>query len=71
MCKAKGQRGLGFGKNFVRNHALLRKWLWRYLEERYALWHPIFLSIYGTHTNGWDANTAVGLSHRCPWKAIA
>ena len=25
----------------------------------------------GTHPNGWDANTVVRWSHRCPWKAIA
>ncbi|WJZ81407.1 hypothetical protein VitviT2T_001252 [Vitis vinifera] len=31
----------------------------------------VILSIYGTHSNGWDANTLVRWSHRCPWKAIA
>ncbi|RVX19456.1 LINE-1 retrotransposable element ORF2 protein [Vitis vinifera] len=31
----------------------------------------VILSIYGSHSNGWDANTVVRWSHRCPWKAIA
>ena len=34
-------------------------------------WHKVIASIYGTHSNGWDANTVVRWSHRCPWKAIA
>ena len=63
--------GLGFGKISLRNLALLGKWLWRYLRESTTLWHQVILSIYGTHSNGWDANTLVKWSHRCPWKAIA
>ncbi|RVW89273.1 hypothetical protein CK203_032670 [Vitis vinifera] len=46
------------------------KWLWRF-QERSGLWHKVIASIYGTHPNGWDANTVVRWSHRCPWKAIA
>ncbi|RVX11313.1 Protein PIR [Vitis vinifera] len=30
-----------------------------------------YLSIYGSHSNGWDVNNTVRWSHRCPWKAIA
>ena len=55
----------------VRNNSLLGKWIWRFLEERYALCHQVIVSIYRTHTNGWDANTIVRWSHHCPWKAIA
>ncbi|RVW60989.1 putative ribonuclease H protein [Vitis vinifera] len=47
------------------------KWLWRFPRESTSLWHQVILSIYGTHSNGWDANTIVRWSHRCPWKAIA
>ncbi|RVW69328.1 hypothetical protein CK203_054867 [Vitis vinifera] len=47
------------------------KWLWRYPREGSALWHQVILSIYGSHSNGWDANTLVRWSHSCPWKAIA
>ena len=36
-----------------------------------GLWHKVIASIYGTHPNGWDANTVVRWSHKCPWKAIA
>ena len=61
--------GLVFGKISLKNCALLGKW--RFPRESFALWHRVILSIYGTHTDGWDANTIVRWSHRCPWKAIA
>ena len=71
VCKPKAIGGLGFGKISLRNLALLGKWLWRYPREGLDLWHQVILSIYGSHSNGWDANTLVRWSHRCPWKAIA
>ncbi|RVW54237.1 putative ribonuclease H protein [Vitis vinifera] len=70
VCKPR-YRGLGIGKIPLRNRALLGKWLWRFPRESTSLWHQVILSIYGTHSNGWDANTIVRWSHRCPWKAIA
>ncbi|RVX01391.1 LINE-1 retrotransposable element ORF2 protein [Vitis vinifera] len=54
--------GVGEGK---RDHLV------RYPREGSALWHQVILSIYGSHSNGWDAYTLVRWSHRCPWKAIA
>ncbi|WJZ97297.1 hypothetical protein VitviT2T_015910 [Vitis vinifera] len=63
--------GLGFGNISLRNLVFLGKWLWRYPREGSALWHQVILSIYGSHPNGWDANTLVRWSHRCPWKVIA
>ncbi|WJZ96627.1 hypothetical protein VitviT2T_015292 [Vitis vinifera] len=71
VCKPKEIGGLGFGNISLRNLALLGKWLWRYPREGSALWHQVILSIYGSHSNGWDANTIVRWSHRCPWKAIS
>ncbi|WKA01908.1 hypothetical protein VitviT2T_020160 [Vitis vinifera] len=71
VCNPKVKRGLGFGKISIRNLALLGKWLWKYPREGSTLWHQVILSIYGSHSNGWDANTIVRWSHRCPWKAIA
>ncbi|RVW27498.1 LINE-1 retrotransposable element ORF2 protein [Vitis vinifera] len=71
VCKPKSRGGLGFGKISMRNVALLGKWLWRYPREGSALWHQVILSIYGSHSNGWDVNNIVRWSHRCPWKAIA
>ena len=65
VCKPKAKGGLGFGKISLRNYALLGKWLWRFPRESFALWHQVILSIYGTHTNGWNANTIVRWSHRC------
>ena len=66
VCNSKVKRGLGFGKISLRNLALLGKWLWRYYREGSILWHQNILSIYGTHSNGWDANTIVKWSHCCP-----
>ncbi|RVW54428.1 Transposon TX1 uncharacterized 149 kDa protein [Vitis vinifera] len=71
VCKPKEIGGLGFGNISLRNLALLGKWLWRYPREGLALWYQVILSIYGSHSNGWDANTIVRWSHRCPWKAIS
>ncbi|RVW34547.1 Transposon TX1 uncharacterized 149 kDa protein [Vitis vinifera] len=71
VSRPKELGGLGFGKTSMRNIALLGKWLWRFPRERSGLWHKVIASIYGTHPNGWDANTVVRWSHRCPWKAIA
>ncbi|RVW91070.1 hypothetical protein CK203_039948 [Vitis vinifera] len=71
FSKPKELGGLGFGKTFLRNIALLGKWLWRFPRERSGLWHKVIASIYGTHPNGWDANMVVRWSHKCPWKAIA
>ena len=61
--KAKVKGGLGFGKIPLRNCDLLGKWLWRFPRESTALWHQDILNIYGTHSNGWDANTLVRWSH--------
>ncbi|RVW50733.1 putative ribonuclease H protein [Vitis vinifera] len=71
VCRPKTIGGLGLGNISWRNLALLGKWLWRYPREGSTLWHQVILSIYGSHSNGWDANTVVRWSHRCPWKAIA
>ncbi|RVW70239.1 putative ribonuclease H protein [Vitis vinifera] len=70
VCSPKVKGSLGFGKISLRNLALLGKWLWRYFRESSTLWHQVILSIYGTHSNDWDANNIVRWSHRCPWKAI-
>ncbi|RVW93974.1 hypothetical protein CK203_034099 [Vitis vinifera] len=59
VCKPKAKGGLGFGKISLRNYAFLGKWLWRFPRKSSALWHQVILSIYESHTNGWDANTIV------------
>ena len=70
VCNPKTKGGLGFRRISLWNSVLLGKWLWRYPREGSALWHQVILSIYGSHSNGWDANTVVSWSHRYPWKAI-
>ncbi|RVW43453.1 hypothetical protein CK203_070344 [Vitis vinifera] len=69
--QTEGNRGFGFWEYFLEESRSLGKWLWRYPREGSALWHQVILSIYGSHSNGWDANTLVRWSHRCPWNAIA
>ena len=59
VCKPRVKGGLGIGKILLRNRALLGKWLWRFPRESTTLWHQVILSIYGTHSNGWDTNTLV------------
>ncbi|RVX05099.1 hypothetical protein CK203_020224 [Vitis vinifera] len=59
--------GIGEGK---KDH-LVREMVVEDPREGSALWHQVILSIYGSHSNGWDANTIVRWSHRCPWKAIS
>ena len=49
--KPKVEGGLGSGKISLRNHALFRKWLWRFPRESFVLWHQVILNIYGTHAN--------------------
>ncbi|RVW69297.1 putative ribonuclease H protein [Vitis vinifera] len=71
VCKSRVKGVLGIGKIPLRNRALLGKWLWRFPRESTTLWHHVILSIYGTHSNGWNANTIVRWSHCYPWKAIA
>ena len=71
VCKPRVKGGLGIEKIPLRNRTLLGKWLWRFPRESTTLWHQVILSIYGTHSNGWDVNTVVRWSHHCPWKAIA
>ena len=71
VCNPNAKGRLGIGKISIRNFALLGKWLWRCPREGSALWHQVILSIYGSHSNGWDANIIVRWSHHCPWKAIA
>ena len=71
VCKPKVKGGLGLGKISLKNLTLLGKWLWRYPRESTTQWHQVILSIYGTHSNGWDANILVRWSHCCSWKTIA
>lgn len=70
ICRPKELGGLRFGKTSLRNHALLRKWLWRFSRESSGLWHQVIASIYRTYPNGWDVNMVVRWSYRCTWKAI-
>ncbi|RVW84726.1 Transposon TX1 uncharacterized 149 kDa protein [Vitis vinifera] len=63
--------GVWASEGFPYGIPLLREMVMEVSREGSALWHQVILSIYGSHSNGWDANTVVRWSHRCPWKAIA
>ena len=59
VCRSTKQGGLGFGKISLRNSALLGIWHWMFPRERNGLWQKVIASIYGTQSNGWDANMVV------------
>ncbi|RVW25098.1 hypothetical protein CK203_113759 [Vitis vinifera] len=72
MCvQTEDNTGFAFWEYFLEEFRSSREMVMRYPREGSALWHQVILSIYGSHSNGWDANTLVRWSHRCPWKAIA
>ncbi|RVW41718.1 hypothetical protein CK203_082102 [Vitis vinifera] len=73
LQKLRGCKGTFFGQGLgkVKETILLVGMQCRFPRESTALWHQVIINIYGTHSNGWDANTLVRWSHRCPWKAIA
>ena len=68
MDKSKG--GLGVKKLAILNKTLLRKWSWRYANEKGALWNEVIRVKYGEVEGGWATcevrvGNGVGL-----WKVI-
>ncbi|RVW95847.1 putative ribonuclease H protein [Vitis vinifera] len=58
VCKPKEIGGLVL-EYFFKKSRSFREVVVRYPREGSALWHQVILSIYGSHSNGWDANTIV------------
>ncbi|WMV11771.1 hypothetical protein MTR67_005156 [Solanum verrucosum] len=49
---SKDRGGLGIKNLKLQNESLLKKWLWRYTEERNALWKEVIIAKYG-ELNPW------------------
>lgn len=69
-CKPKRLGGLGMGCLKERNMALLRKWLWRFLDEGGSLCHSIISCRYGLGSNGVDCNSRSSCSMSLIWKNV-
>ncbi|XP_077223402.1 uncharacterized protein LOC143857014 [Tasmannia lanceolata] len=59
------------GKIRLRNKALLAKWLWRYGEEKRALWHRVVREKYGKELGEWKAGVPVRGRGSAAWRSIA
>ncbi|GJX62582.1 RNA-directed DNA polymerase, eukaryota [Tanacetum coccineum] len=57
--------GLGVNSLYALNHALLFKWLWRFLSSRSGLWYNVIQAIHGT--NGSLDNSFRSSSHGSAW----
>ncbi|GJV68532.1 RNA-directed DNA polymerase, eukaryota, reverse transcriptase zinc-binding domain protein [Tanacetum coccineum] len=60
--------GLGVNSLYALNHALLFKWLWRFLSSRSGLWYNVIQAIHGT--NGSLDNSFRSSSHGSAWIGI-
>lgn len=60
--------GLNIGSIRCKNHGLLGKWKWRFLNETNALWRKVIIELYGSN-GGFDGNVGSGLKQGV-WKSI-
>ena len=63
--------GLGLRKFSRLNKALLRKWSWRFANERNALWRKVVSSKYGESSEGWHTRDFKGGFGVGLWKEIS
>ena len=70
VCQPLHLGGLGIHNVRLFNRALLGKWLWRFGNEREALWRHVILSKYGSFPGGWTSATIPGPYGVCLWKNI-
>ncbi|RVW77230.1 putative ribonuclease H protein [Vitis vinifera] len=71
VCLDKRSGGLGVKNLGAFNRALLGKWVWRFANERKALWNQVIRGKYGEERGGWrscEPREAYGLGL---WKAIS
>lgn len=62
--------GLGIRNLKLFNRALLGKWLWRFGNEREALWRRVISSKYGCLQGGWTTGTIQGPYGVGLWKNV-
>ena len=70
MCEDKSKGGLGVKSLGPFNRALLGKWVWRFANEKRALWNQVIRRKYEEERGGWrscEARESYGVGL---WKAI-
>lgn len=70
VCKPKQLGGLGIVDLRLKNKALLAKWLWRFVEDKDALWRCIISEKYGRNHRDLLPNTQNRNQFSMLWKNI-
>lgn len=70
VCRSLDKGGLGVQSLNLMNRALLGKWLWRFDEERDALWRCLISVKYGEDPLGWMSNNPTGPYGCSVWRGI-
>ncbi|RVX03364.1 putative ribonuclease H protein [Vitis vinifera] len=71
VCLDKRSRGLGVKSLGAFNRALLGKWVWRFANERKALWNQVIRGKYGEERGGWRSCETREAYEVGLWKAIS
>ncbi|WMV41703.1 hypothetical protein MTR67_035088 [Solanum verrucosum] len=66
---SKDRGGLGIKNLKLQNESLLKKWLWRYTEERNSLWKEVIIAKYG-ELNPWCTETTTEPYGVGAWRSI-
>uniref|UniRef100_A0A2N9JAL9 Reverse transcriptase domain-containing protein n=1 Tax=Fagus sylvatica TaxID=28930 RepID=A0A2N9JAL9_FAGSY len=70
VCQPVHLGGLGIRNLRIFNKALLGKWLWRFGNEREALWRLVIVAKYGDQHGGWSSGEVLGPNGVSLWKNI-
>uniref|UniRef100_A0A2N9FWK9 Reverse transcriptase domain-containing protein n=1 Tax=Fagus sylvatica TaxID=28930 RepID=A0A2N9FWK9_FAGSY len=70
VCQPLKSGGLGFQNIRLFNRALMGKWLWRYGNEKDALWRSVIFSKYGNLQGDWTTREVNGPNGVSLWKHI-
>jgi hypothetical protein len=70
ICTPIQQGGLGLRQIIPFNQALLGKWLWRFANERNALWRQVIGCKYGCDRDGWHSKEGRGGHGVSLWKHV-
>ena len=70
VCMDKRKGGIGIKSFSKMNKALLRKWSWRFANERNSLWRKVICSKLGKSCSGWHTSDIKGGYGSSLWKDI-
>ena len=70
VCANKRNGGLGVRNLSILNRALLCKWIWRFTNEKNALWRNVICWKFGEEQGGWVSGAFRGASGTRVWKEI-